>query len=78
MARHSDRVSRRRPRIGTVVIRAWVEPDGTAGEVRARVLVIHGTAAETDEVGAAAGLDQVLTLVSDALTSIAEPPAGNG
>ncbi|MGO4362958.1 hypothetical protein [Terrabacter sp. RAF57] len=64
----------RRPRTGTVVVRAWLEPESTIRDIRARVLVIRGTAAETDEVGAAAGIDEVLTLVSDALALIAEPP----
>jgi hypothetical protein len=39
------------------------------------VLVVRGAHAETDEIGAAAGLDEVLTLVSDALASIIDPPA---
>lgn len=55
-------------------MRAWLEPESTIRDIRARVLVIRGTAAETDEVGAAAGIDEVLTLVSDALALIAEPP----
>ena len=67
-------VSPRRPLIGTVVVRAWYEPESSAGQVRARVLVIRGAHAESDEVGAAAGLDGVLSLVSDALASIADPP----
>jgi hypothetical protein len=65
----------RRPQIGTVVVRAWVEPGSPAEDVRARVLVVRGAHAETDEIGAAAGLDEVLTLVSDALASIIDPPA---
>ncbi len=58
-----------------MVVRAWIEPESAATDIRARVLVIRGAHAETDELGAAAGLDEVLTLVSDALVSIAEPPA---
>ena len=58
-----------------MVVRAWVEPDSTAADIRARVLVIRGPHAETDEIGAAAGLEDLLTLVSDALISIVEPPA---
>lgn len=57
-----------------MVVRAWIEPDSPAADIRARVLVIRGAQAETDEIGAAAGLDEVLTLVTDALDSIAHPP----
>lgn len=53
--------------LGTVVVRAWLEPDSTVSEVRARVLVIHGVEAELHEAGMAAGLDAVLELISEAL-----------
>jgi hypothetical protein len=57
-----------------VVVRAWIEPESDAADIRARVLVLRGAQAETDEIGAAAGLDAVLTLVQDALVSIARAP----
>ena len=60
----------RQPLTGTVVVRAWVEPGSPAEDVRARVLVIIGPNAEVAEIGAAAGLDDVLSLVADGLLTI--------
>jgi hypothetical protein len=57
-----------------VVVRAWLEPESAADDIRARVLVLRGAQAETDEIGAAAGLEAVLSLVRDALVSIARAP----
>ena len=63
-------VARARSRLGTVVVRAWVEPGGTASDVRARVLIVTGPEGDLRELGVAAGLDEVLELVSEGLVSV--------
>ena len=64
-------VARTRSRLGTVVVRAWVEPGGSPTDVRARVLIITGPGGDLRELGVAAGLDEVLELVSEGLVSVA-------
>jgi len=59
--------------LGTVVVRAWVEPEGTVSDLRARVLVVRSTRDELEEIGVAAGFDAVLALVSEGLRSVGEP-----
>jgi hypothetical protein len=53
-----------------VVVRAWVEPDAAAHDVRARVLLIREPDPLPLVMGAAAGLDKVMVLVSDALLAV--------
>jgi hypothetical protein len=56
--------------MGTLVVRAWVEPhDGTKG-LRARVLAISGQYSDTEEVGVAAGLPAILVLVEEGLRTV--------
>lgn len=55
-----------------MVVRAWLEPDSTVSQIRARVLVIHGVGAELHEIGVAAGLDAVLELTSEALHVVSD------
>jgi hypothetical protein len=62
--------------LGTVVVRAWLEPGNTVEDVRARVLVVRSTDSEFREVGVAAGLDAVLALVSQGLHSVGEDASG--
>jgi hypothetical protein len=69
--RHDAGVARKRSQLGTVVVRAWVEPGASPSDVRARVLIIEGPGADMRELGAAAGLDEVLELVSEGLVSVA-------
>ena len=69
-AQHAG-VARRRSQLGTVVVRAWVDPGGSPTDVRARVLIITGPDADMRELGVAAGLDEVLELVSEGLESVA-------
>ena len=64
-------VARKRGQLGTLVVRAWVEPGGSPADVRARVLIITGPGADMRELGVAAGLDEVLELVSEGLVSVA-------
>jgi hypothetical protein len=59
-------------RLGTVVVRAWVEPGGDVADVRARVLFVGGRAEEMTEVGVAAGLDEVVGLVVEALSTMTD------
>jgi hypothetical protein len=63
--------------LGTVVVRAWLEPGSTVEDVRARVLVVRSTDTEFQEVGVAAGLDAVLTLVSQGLHSFGDDDCGS-
>jgi hypothetical protein len=65
--------SPRQAQLGSVVVRAWVEPDAPARDVRARVLLIREPDAVPQEIGVGAGIDQVLELVSDAVLSLGEP-----
>lgn len=58
--------------LGTVVIRAWVEPGHQVADVRARVLFVGERAEEMTEVGVAAGLDEVVGLVIEALSSLGD------
>lgn len=62
--------SSRRAVLGTVVIRAWIEPYADARDVRARVLLIREFDVAPQEVGVAAGLDQLLALVSKAVLAL--------
>ncbi len=64
-------------RLATVVVRAWVEPGHDVADVRARVLAVGGPQSEMSEVGVAAGLDEVLDLVAEALSTLAEPGPRN-
>jgi hypothetical protein len=59
-------------RLGTVVVRAWVEPGRDVADVRARVLFVGGRAEEMTEVGVAAGLDDVVSLVVEALSAMSD------
>jgi hypothetical protein len=63
--------------LGTVVVRAWLEPGCAVEDVRARVLVVTSTNSEFHEVGVAAGLEAVLALVSQGLHSVGgeDPPS---
>jgi hypothetical protein len=61
--------------LGTVVVRAWLEEGSAATEVRARVLLVRGADPDLHEIGSAAGLDAVLSLVTEGLLSVGEPPA---
>jgi hypothetical protein len=61
--------------LGTVVVRAWIEEGGAAREIRARVLVVRGSDPVLHEIGAAAGLDAVLSLVTEGLLSVGDPPS---
>lgn len=54
-----------------MVVRAWVDPGADAHDVRARVLLIREPDAVPHELGVAAGLDQVIALVSEALLAVA-------
>jgi hypothetical protein len=63
-------VSPTRARLGTVVVRAWVEPGHAVADIRARVLLVAGREAELQEVGVAAGLDEVVSLVVEALSTV--------
>jgi hypothetical protein len=65
---HAD-VVREGGQLGTVVVRAWVEPGGNPDDVRARVLIITSPGADLRELGVAAGMDEVLALVSEGLVS---------
>jgi hypothetical protein len=55
-----------------VVVRAWVEPGRDVADVRARVLFVGGRADEMTEVGVAAGLDEVVGLVVEALSTMSD------
>jgi hypothetical protein len=57
-------------RTGTLVVRAWVEDAPGQEQLRARVLAISGPGAHTSELGVAAGLDDILELIADGLTSV--------
>ena len=63
--------------LGTVVVRAWIEAGAGTEDVWARVLVVRGTEAELQEVGVAAGLDAVLSLVSEGLHAVGGAPASH-
>ncbi len=63
--------------LGTVVVRAWIEAGDEAEDVRARVLVVRGTQAELQEIGVAAGIDAVLSLVSEGLHAVGDSPASS-
>ena len=66
--------------VGTLVVRAWVEPDAGPKGLRARVLAITGHEADMQEVGVAAGLPAILELVEEALRTavpIEEAPPGS-
>lgn len=62
-------------RLGTVVVRAWVEPGQDVSDVRARVLFVGDPTVEMEEVGVAAGLDEVLSLVAEALSALGDDRA---
>lgn len=53
--------------LGTVIVRFWVESGSPPTDVRARVLVVRGADAELQEIGVAAGVEAVLSLVSRGL-----------
>lgn len=53
--------------VGTVVVRAWVEPNAGPKGLRARVLAITGQDSDLQELGVAAGLPAILALVEKAL-----------
>jgi hypothetical protein len=55
--------------LGTVIVRFWVESGSPPTDVRARVLVVRGADAELQEIGIGAGVDAVLSLVSEGLLS---------
>jgi hypothetical protein len=59
-------------RLGTVVVRAWVEPGRDVADVRARVLFVGGRAEEMTEVGVAAGHDHGLTHGVEALAAMSD------
>ncbi len=62
--------------MGTLVVRAWVEPDAGPKGVRARILAITGQDGDMQELGVAAGLSAILELVGEALRTVV--PIGDG
>jgi hypothetical protein len=55
---------------GTLIVRAWIEPDAGPKGPRARVQAIIGPGSELQELGAAAGLPDIIDLVELGLRSI--------
>ena len=55
---------------GTLIVRAWIEPDAGPKGLRARVQAISGTGSEMQELGAAAGLPDIIDLVELGLRNI--------
>jgi hypothetical protein len=55
---------------GTLIVRAWIEPDAGPKGLRARVQAISGTGSEMQELGAAAGLPDIIDLVEQGLRDI--------
>ena len=62
--------------LGTLVVRAWIEPDAGPKGLRARVQAISGPGSEMQELGAASGLPDIIDLVEQGLRSIL--PLENG
>jgi hypothetical protein len=60
----------------TLIVRAWIEPDAGPKGLRARVQAISGPASELQELGAAAGLPEIIDLVEQGLRGIL--PLENG
>ena len=56
--------------VGTLVVRAWAEPGTGPQRIRARVLAIIGSEAETQEVGVAMGIASILDLVAEGLRTV--------
>lgn len=57
--------------VGTLVVRAWVEPDAGSQGLRARVLAVSGQDADLREIGVATGMPAILGLVEEALRALA-------
>jgi hypothetical protein len=53
--------------VGALVVRAWVEPGGGPGGIRARVLAINGPESKMHELGVATGMPAILELVEQGL-----------
>lgn len=62
--------------VGTLVVRAWVEADVGPKDLRARVLAITGQGSDMQEVGVAAGMQEILELVEEGLRTVV--PLGEG
>jgi hypothetical protein len=55
---------------GTLIVRAWIEPDAGPKGLRARVQAISGPGSEMQELGVAAGLQDIIDLVQVGLRRI--------
>jgi hypothetical protein len=64
--------------VGSLVIRAWVEPGAAPHNIRARVLAIRGPESEVQELGVAAGTAAILELVEEGLKTVLPVAHGEG